>query len=1331
MAVCGTVGTLASARADDPAFAAVKGADDGYPSFDIRFNADGEPTQPVVNALAKITKGPALADELARLRASVDSVQIDDDPCFGTPRFVRSTSAFLTAADPAAAPAEVVAKFIRAYPALFEIDAAEIPNARKTRDFVTEHNGVAHLTFQQLIDGIDLFDAGIKANVARDGRLLNISSTMLPRPAKGFSVADAKLTDLEAIRAAAANVGVDVTADPTPAAEPQGANRKRTWNNSVDFRADRAIATQRVYFPLNRDEIHPAWYVTIPVKGIGHTYNIVVDAIDGTILHRVDELCMEVGTTNLRVFTVGPAPYPEPLFDSRRMVTVNPSDPGVSTASPFGWHDTNGVAGADLTDTRGNNVDAHLDANNDNYADLPRPNGGPSLVFNTWRDPAAQPATWGDASVVQSFYLANLYHDRLHTLGFTEAAGNFQTNNYGRGGVGSDAVQFDCQDGSGTNNANFATPVDGTPGRCQMYLWTSATPPRDSALDTSIVMHELTHGLSNRLTGGPANSSALNATQSGGMGEGWSDFVALCLDFMPGDNPNGTYPVGTYSANSSAGLRRRPYSTNTTTNPLNWDAYGSAGTTSYGIFRSTEVHNTGEIWCSALWDCRAGLFQTRGNAANELILKLAVDGMKLQPANPSFIQARDAVIQADLALTGGANRYTLWQAFAKRGLGASASTASSAADSVTMGFDVPEGTDVGELPASAGVLAGSSPITNISGSLSTGDVDMYRINICNFSAFSATTEGGAAFNTQLFLFDSNGLPVTFNDDTATGTQSRMTGQFLTANGDYYLAVSGADRDPVSSLGELWLDTPLTTERTAAGPGAGNVITGWTGTDATDGGTYTITLTGACGSTQGTFPAEPKPLTAYGVSSPGLATYGTPIGNTTFTVRVSAATLPASTSISVTLNASALGLGTLTLNSAGNGNYSRQVTLGTPPGGFHDLPYHVTDGQGRTYDGTLLLHVNDASGACCLPSGGCAFLTHQACAAQGGTYRGAGVPCDVNPCQSWTEVEPNNFRPFATDLSRSFAPAPGTMYHMGINGSLPNFTDNDYFNIGELQEGDVITISDNGAAGLGGSMSNALVQLLRANGGAPTVEVADDESGPGNDAMIWKFTISSTDTYIIRASRVSPTITGSYRLGILLENAGVAPLTGGAFANETEPNETVATANNASTSWRPVQYLSTVAGSITAGDTDYYSYQFTTGDVVTFNIAAAAPLDARLNLYNSGGIILRQEDGTSTGPGGDSPIHAYTVPSTGTYYISVFAASGTGGYFGVAYLSTNTRPLPLCFADFNQDGGVDGADVDAYFAAWELGQPDADVNQDGGVDGGDVGTFFAAWEAGVC
>jgi hypothetical protein len=69
------------------------------------------------------------------------------------------------------------------------------------------------------------------------------------------------------------------------------------------------------------------------------------------------------------------------------------------------------------------------------------------------------------------------------------------------------------------------------------------------------------------------------------------------------------------------------------------------------------------------------------------------------------------------------------------------------------------------------------------------------------------------------------------------------------------------------------------------------------------------------------------------------------------------------------------------------------------------------------------------------------------------------------------------------------------------------------------------------------------------------------------------------------------------------------------------------------------------------------------------------------------------------------------------------------FLDVSDLYWYTPPAAGCLGDYNQDGGVDGSDVGAFFADWELGLANADVNQDGGVDGSDIGTFFDAWQAG--
>src|SRR6185295_5067848 len=139
-------------------------------------------------------------------------------------------------------------------------------------------------------------------------------------------------------------------------------------------------------------------------------------------------------------------------------------------------------------------------------------------------------------SVTQQFYVTNWYHDQLFQLGFDEASANFQQTNFSGMGLGGDRVLVDVQDGSGTNNANFGTPPDGVSGRAQMYRFTCPTVDRDGDLDAEVLMHELTHGTSNRLVG---NSVGLNWDTARGMGEGWSDFVAMSLlNNTNADNPN-------------------------------------------------------------------------------------------------------------------------------------------------------------------------------------------------------------------------------------------------------------------------------------------------------------------------------------------------------------------------------------------------------------------------------------------------------------------------------------------------------------------------------------------------------------------------------------------------------------------------------------------------------------------------------------------------------------------------------------------------------------------------------------------------------------------------
>ena len=157
----------------------------------------------------------------------------------------------------------------------------------------------------------------------------------------------------------------------------------------------------------------------------------------------------------------------------RRPDARRPTRP-TALASPFGWHDTDGVAGPEFTTTQGNNVHAYMDQDTNNAPDSEQQPGrrrGAGVRLSRSTSPSTS-QTYRDAATTNLFYTNNMIHDLTYQYGFDEASGNFQVNNYGRGGTGGDYVRAEAADGNGTNNANFSTPAnDGGTPRMQMYLW--------------------------------------------------------------------------------------------------------------------------------------------------------------------------------------------------------------------------------------------------------------------------------------------------------------------------------------------------------------------------------------------------------------------------------------------------------------------------------------------------------------------------------------------------------------------------------------------------------------------------------------------------------------------------------------------------------------------------------------------------------------------------------------------------------------------------------------------------------------------------------------------
>ena len=609
-----------------------------------------------------------------------------------------------------------------------------------------------------------------------------------------------------------------------------------------------ATAPRLVYQPTEGGPLRLAWATTLTASGgPSQMWAVRVDALTGTVLAADDlvdrdrwptetsasgvsasgapasfaPLAPEAASLGAGAGAYRVIPWPAESPDRAAPTVVpNPSD---ATASPNGWHDT-GLQS--FTTTRGNNVWAYLDRNDDDQPDAGLDtDGGPSLSFDFAYVFTNEPSENKDAAVTNLFYWGNIFHDITYQYGFDEAAGNFQVNNFGLGGLGNDAARLESQSGADIcnennpclNNANFGTPNDGAPGRMQMYEWTGSTfevtapagaagtypsaqasfgpvilvsdmlvvvedpngqpgracslgdianagevvgrialierggcnfvtkirtaeaagaiavvvhnndrmgagetgdpeelvlmglpdgdvdnvgiPSvfvqystglrlrfqtgvaltfgplirRDSGLDSGVIVHEFGHGLSNRLTGGPSASGCLSNGEQ--MGEGWSDYYGLLLTMQAsGDTPRGIGTYLTYEGIDGEGIRPAPYTRDFSTNALTYQ----------DVISSNVVvpHGLGTVWASMLWDMTldlidqygfdANAYNADGGAGNQIALNLVTQGLKLQPCRPGFVDGRDAILEADTLLYGGANSDLIWAAFARRGLGINA-----------------------------------------------------------------------------------------------------------------------------------------------------------------------------------------------------------------------------------------------------------------------------------------------------------------------------------------------------------------------------------------------------------------------------------------------------------------------------------------------------------------------------------------------------------------------------------------------------------------------------------------------------------------------------------
>lgn len=630
-------------------------------------------------------------------------------------------------------PTTIAQNYLQQHYADLGLTASDVTNLKITSQNHSTLSGATYIYYQQTYAGIPVQDSYANIAIAADGSVISVGNRMVPNLASRINHGAAIVSPATAALLAGAYHGLTTATPPTTVNLPEDTQEPgaTTFTNSDLSRQQIQVVPR--YAVSAQGDVRPVWSLVLYSPKSADVLEVDIDALTGaqvdffnrtfymedpsgtgggaggnsgnTSPNSLIDISAFASSTNASNAGTGSyLVYQLPVSSPDDGVRQSASSPEDSFSSPFGWHDINGVIGADYTDTRGNNVFAQEDFDGNNAGGT-RPDGGQSLDFNFSLDLTGDPLLNVNASTTQLFYTVNILHDIHARYGFDAPSGNFQLNNYGAGGVGNDQVlayTLDAGDinfgGPTTNNAYFTTAPEGQSGTIQMFLFTLTNPLRDSTFDTEVIVHEFGHGISTRLTGGPAQVDTLNAQQSGGMGEGWSDFWSLMMTQRPSDLGETPVPVGTYILGQPAngpGIRRHPYSTDMVINPVTYEDYNS----------SPEVHDAGEIWASTLWDLNwllvdkygfnADLYS--GNGGNNRTLAIVMEALKLQPSFPTMLDGRDAILAADRLLYGGVDQAEIWQAFARRGMGFSADDGGNANSlNVTEAFDVPA-TRKGEL----------------------------------------------------------------------------------------------------------------------------------------------------------------------------------------------------------------------------------------------------------------------------------------------------------------------------------------------------------------------------------------------------------------------------------------------------------------------------------------------------------------------------------------------------------------------------------------------------------------------------------------------------------
>ena len=660
------------------------------PGADIQGEAQGHADKDARNGKAQPT-----ATQRRLATGSGATVRWND---LGTPESVRGTQPLATGLGQN--PIEAAKAYLERERGLFGLSTSDIADL-EVLTTAPIGQGAAVVMRQRLgsfpaaVDG--LVTVGVVA-----GSVVSVSSSLTRNTA---APAAPTISDRDAVTVAERNAGID--------------------GEQVEQRRVRLVAV-----PTAQDGNRAAYEVvllgTAGGESVGRT--AYIDARTGSLLVQEDLVDHDTDNPTWQVYPANPASGSAPGPRSTWCWTERAGCDLTlkSASSPLPW-DVDPATGTSTTTTFGNNAlgvekwNSSVGRQVGTSPATPRPDRNYSYPFtNQWSDSKCSPTTFAsparndiDAATANLFAQHNRMHDWSYQLGFSERTWNLQKDNFGRGGLGEDHERGNAQAGGivggpplflARDNANQSTPPDGLIPVTNMYLWQPIaggfySPCVDGDFDMTVIGHEYTHAITNRMVAGP--DVGISGSQGGAMGESWSDQFAMEQLSENGFNPAGDTPyvIGAYvTGDTQSGIRNYDMSLS----PLNYSDIG------YDL-TGVQVHADGEIWSATGFALRQAFINRYGSgtaalerscaegntsvetcSGNRRWIQLQFDSLLLQATGrPSMVDMRDNLLAADAIRFGGANRDLIWDVFASRGLGEGASSNTNADPDPVAGFASP------------------------------------------------------------------------------------------------------------------------------------------------------------------------------------------------------------------------------------------------------------------------------------------------------------------------------------------------------------------------------------------------------------------------------------------------------------------------------------------------------------------------------------------------------------------------------------------------------------------------------------------------------------------